>query len=176
VTAVSRGTMRRRRPAAPGLGGSEGAHDVVDMRVEGIGRDPAGETYFLILRERDGERRLVLQIGPFEAAMIGMALGGGPVPRPFTHDLLVQAVTRLGGRVERVLIHDVRNETFIGVLELGTDRGLIELDCRPSDGVAVALRTEAAILAAEEVLDKAGLVPGQSEWPEGPEKPEGPSS
>lgn len=139
---------------------------MVDMRVEGIGRDPAGESYFLILRERDGERRLVLQIGPFEAAMISMALTGGSVPRPFTHDLMVQAITRLGGRVERVLIHDVRDETFIGVMEVGTERGLLELDCRPSDGVAVALRTEAAILAAEEVLDRAGLHPGRNEGPE----------
>ncbi len=143
------------------------------MRVEGIGRDPAGEAYFLVLREAGAERRLILQIGPFEAAMIGMALGGAPAPRPFTHDLLVQAITRLGGRVERVLIHDVREETFIGVLEVGTERGLIELDCRPSDGVALALRTSAAILVAEEVLAKAGVVPEEPEGPSGqPSEPE----
>lgn len=144
---------------------------MAEMRVEGIGRDPAGESYFLVLREAEGHRRLVLQIGPFEAAMIGMALGGNPVPRPFTHDLLAQAIARLGGQVARVLIHDVRDETFIGVLEVTTERGLLELDCRPSDGVAVALRTKAAILASEEVLARAGVVPQEHDGADPPAPP-----
>lgn len=133
---------------------------MVEMRVEGIGRDASGEAHFLVMRERGGDRRLVLEIGAFEAAMIALAVGGRPAPRPLTHDLLLQAVTRLGGQVERALIHDVRDRTFIGALEIGSERGLLELDCRPSDGVAVAVRAQAPIFAAEQVLEAAGLVAG----------------
>jgi bifunctional DNase/RNase len=147
-----------RGPTGPGP--PEGGAAVVEMQVEAIGQEPGGHQYFLILRERGGERRLVLGIGPFEAEAIARAVAEVPVPRPLTHDLLAHTIARLGGQLQRVLIHDVRDHAFIGQMEVSTDRGLIELDCRPSDGVAVALRTRAPIFADEEILEKAGITPG----------------
>jgi bifunctional DNase/RNase len=114
-----------------------------------------------VLSEQDGERLLPITVGEFEAKAIVRAANRIPQARPSTHDLLAAVVSRLRARLERVVIHDLRDETFFCQLELVGEVGLLEVDCRTSDAVALALRLDSPIYAMPEVLAKAGVLPRQ---------------
>lgn len=111
----------------------------------------------MVLRETDGDRALVMGIGPAEAMAIAAGAGNIPRRRPLTHDLLKHLLDRVDVRVTSVIVHDVRDEAFIASLEIDTPQGVHEVDCRPSDGVALALRFDAPIFAAEKVLEQSGI-------------------
>jgi len=114
--------------------------------------DPASEAPVVILRQVGGSLLLPIWIGPFEANAIAIAVEGISVPRPLTHDLLGATIRQLGASVERVEIHDLREGTFYARLVLG-QRGIgMEVDARPSDAIALALRCAAPIWAAAPVL------------------------
>ncbi len=116
-------------------------------------------TPVVMLREHDGERGRVLPIligGP-EAAAIHAALEGLVPPRPLTHDLLVIVLQTLGATLEKVIITEVRDHTFYAELHLITDKGSSVISCRPSDAIAVAVRTGSPIFAAEDLLDEAAV-------------------
>ncbi len=123
----------------------------------------------VILRESGGERILVIGIGLIEASSIALELEEVRPPRPMTHDLLMGIVGRLRGRVERVLIHDLRDDVYIGQIDLMTEDGLIEVDARPSDCIALAVRARAPIMISEEVIEAAGFLPGDADWLTGDE-------
>ncbi|MDI3318058.1 MAG: bifunctional nuclease family protein [Bacillota bacterium] len=116
-------------------------------------------SHILVLVDEEGRTALPITIGSGEAEAIAIGMSGAQPPRPLTHDLLLRVVEELGGRIQRVLVHDMRGETFIGQLDVATSRGVLEVDCRPSDGVAVAVRAGCPILVDEEVLAKAGVDP-----------------
>jgi bifunctional DNase/RNase len=129
------------------------------MEVASVGKLQDGEDHLLVLREQDGERLLPITIGRYEAHAILRATGRAPAGRPGAHDLLASVIARLGGTLERVLIHDLREDTFFSQLELVGEHGLMEVDCRTSDAVALAVRLEAPIFATREVVERAAVLP-----------------
>jgi bifunctional DNase/RNase len=141
---------------------------VVRVEVFQVGRVQGSSDHLLLLKATDEDRVLPIQVGPFEAMSIAMGVSGVAAPRPMPYDLLANVITRLGGSLERVVIHDVRDGAFIGQLEIGTRNGIIEVDCRPSDAVALAVRTESPIFVTEDVMNQAATPLGgvESEGPE----------
>jgi bifunctional DNase/RNase len=119
------------------------------MEVMGVAPDPGSGVPLLFLRAKEDKRELSMYIGPFEAQAIALPLEGARPPRPFTHDLTLEAIHRLQGRVKRVVITELRGETYFARLVLVARGEEIVLDCRPSDAIALALRAGVSIWAAE---------------------------
>lgn len=142
---------------------AKGEMHVVQMQLVSVGMVGGTDDHLMVLREAGGNRILVISIGLMEATSIAVAMEGVEAPRPMTHDLLVHIIRRLQAEIARVVIHDLRNETFIGQVELKTDKGVLEIDCRPSDAVALAVRTNAPIFVTEGVLEAAAITAGESE-------------
>ncbi|MDI3298342.1 MAG: bifunctional nuclease family protein [Bacillota bacterium] len=135
---------------------------MVPMRVERVLEvvTLGGEkSHVVVLVDEEGKTALPITIGSSEAEAIAIGMSGARPSRPLTHDLLLHVVEELGGRIEQVLVHDIRGETFIGQVDVATSHGVLEVDCRPSDGIAIAVRAGCPILADEEVLAKAGVDP-----------------
>lgn len=143
--------------------GAHGGMGMKAVKVERLGMDMVSDQVVVFLKEVDGSRSLPIWIGHLEAGSIALALEGVQPPRPITHDLLKSVLEALGARVRRVAINDLRNETFYALIEVEVDGRVFELDSRPSDALALALRTEAPIFVAEQVLDQAGVRPGEGE-------------
>ena len=135
---------------------------MIRMELLQVSRLQGSEECLLVLREVDGERLLPITIGEFEAKAIARAANHVPQPRPSTHDLLATVVLRLRAKLDRVVIHDLRDETFFCQLELTGERGLLEIDCRTSDAVALAMRLESPVFATEDVIKKAAVLPRQN--------------
>jgi hypothetical protein len=113
--------------------------------------------HVVILKDPEGDRFLPIWIGPWEASAIAMRLQGVTAERPLTHDLFAAALAQLGVQVERVVISELADETYHARIHLRRDGHQVEVDARPSDALALAVRVEVPILAAEEVLDQAAL-------------------
>ena len=109
----------------------------------------------IVLRERDGERSFPIIIGIFEAVAIDRKVKDIQVPRPLTHDLLNNTIRELGGELDRVVVSDLREGTFYATLHVRRDGGDIEIDARPSDGIALAVRAGCPLYVEDSVLDKA---------------------
>jgi hypothetical protein len=120
--------------------------------VEGVRLDLSGDPVVTLLEAGGQLRRLPIQIGQEQAESIHVALSQIPLPRPNTHDLIVGMLGGLGHKLERIAITELRDSTYYARIELGGGQGVIELDARPSDAIALALRTGAPILVAEAVL------------------------
>jgi bifunctional DNase/RNase len=134
---------------------------MIEVTVAGLGIAPPSSMPLLLLKEREGERVLPVGIGPLEAQAIVMPLQGVKPPRPMTHDIFVEIVASLGGHLRRVEITDLIESTFHARLMLETDGQERTYDIRPSDAVALAVRTETPIFVAETVFDQAGIVSPQ---------------
>ncbi|MEZ5331307.1 MAG: bifunctional nuclease family protein [Thermoanaerobaculia bacterium] len=130
----------------------------VRMEVRGLMLDPGSNMPIVVLRDPERELFLPIWIGVFEANAIAMRMEGVEPPRPMTHDLLDAAIRSLGAEVEKVLISDLRENTFYAVLHLRMGEREVALDARPSDALALALRTEAPIFVLESVLEAADAV------------------
>lgn len=111
---------------------------------------------FVLLRDAQ-QRSVLIFIGRFEAQSIFLALDGSSADRPLTHDLFVNTIDRMGGRIDRVLIDDLWNSTYYAKVAIETNGKVVEVDARPSDGIAIALRAKAPIFMAEAVLHKAAI-------------------
>jgi uncharacterized protein len=107
---------------------------------------------YIFLKEKAGERTFPIVIGVFEASAIDRHVRGVDTPRPMTHDLLMHAIEALGARVLRVVVSSLKDNTFYARLHIQREGGVVELDCRPSDAIALAVQTDAAIFVAEDVL------------------------
>ncbi|MDQ1104075.1 bifunctional DNase/RNase [Nocardioides zeae] len=130
--------------------------DVVGVRVEMPSNSP-----IVLLREAAGERYLPIWIGAVEATAIAFAQQGVTPPRPLTHDLMKDLLEATGNALEEVRIVEVRDGVFFALLVLASG---VEVSARPSDSIALALRTGSRIVCADEVLDEAGLaVPAEQE-------------
>jgi bifunctional DNase/RNase len=112
-----------------------------------------GDQQVIFLREVDGERSFPIMIGTNEAVAIDRRLKGIETPRPMTHDLLSDVIAKLGARVKKIVISELRNHTFIATLHLVTASGTVEVDSRPSDAIAVGVASDTPIYVAEEVLE-----------------------
>lgn len=107
------------------------------------------------LKEVDGERRLPIVIGIFEAAAIERRLKGVQIKRPQTHDLLANTIEALGGRLERIVINDLREDTFFAQLVINQDGQTLKVDSRPSDAIALGIANEVPIYVEADVLERA---------------------
>src|SRR4051812_25501789 len=143
--------------------------DRVQVEILGISTSPASNgAYALILRETAGLRRIPIIIGGFEAQAIALEMEGIKPPRPLTHDLLKSVVEALSGTISEVSINDLKEGTFFASLKLSDDQ---EIDSRPSDAIALAIRFGVNIYVAESVMAEAGFLPeeGEEDMAEGAE-------
>lgn len=129
---------------------------LIEVRVQSLGKDPAKHPVVL-LREKGGERLLPIWIGHPEASIIALHLADQYLTRPLTHDLLLSVVGQLDGRLERVAITHVRNNTYYAELLIDLDGETIRVDARPSDAIALALRAKAPLFADDQLLDRIEL-------------------
>jgi len=128
---------------------------LIQMEISKIRIDERRGEQVVVLRERGGTRMLPIIIGISEVTAIKMKVSGIQPPRPLTHDLLRETITQLGADLERIVITKLEFNTFFATLVLRTkDGGTAEVDARPSDSIALALRAEAPIFVAEEVLEQ----------------------
>ena len=109
----------------------------------------------ILLREVDGEREFPIVIGLFEAMSIDRRIKGHQFPRPMTHDLICTVVDHLGGDLQDIYINELREHTYFAKLRVRKDGELVEVDCRPSDAIAVAVTAKVPIYVAEDVIDEA---------------------
>ena len=124
------------------------------MRIEGFRSSITNYQRVVLLRAKDTDRYLPIWIGPAEAQSIALKLQDVNVPRPMTHDLLEGVVTDLGATVKRVVVSDLQGDTFYATITLQLNGDTVERDARPSDAMALAVRTGAPIFVSEEVLEK----------------------
>ncbi len=130
---------------------------LVEMQIESVRVHMLSNRHVVILKDPVGERYLPIWIGAWEASAIAMRLQGLQAERPLTHDLFAAALERLGVRVERVVISELADETYHARIHLERDGIQVEVDARPSDALALAVRAEVPIFADEEVLAQAAL-------------------
>jgi len=145
--------------------------NVVEAQVHGLILEKKTQQNIVILREADGERILPIWIGPGEAQAIRRMLAGESFPRPLTHDLAVLVVEGLRAKVARVVIADLRENTFYASIFIERDSEVLSIDARPSDSIAVALRAKAPIFVNEKLLQP----PPQPDEGEREDEPEGPA-
>jgi hypothetical protein len=126
---------------------------MTELQVEGVAVDHNNQPV-VILKDKSGDRAVNIWIGPAEAVAISMELEQRHPPRPMTHDLIRNILSQLDIKVERMIINDVRDNTYFGQLILMVDSSRQEVDCRPSDGIAIALRANAPIFIPEELLGR----------------------
>ncbi len=125
---------------------------MIEVRVARLGLDSASKTYVVILQEKDGDRLLPIWIGQPEAESIVMQMNGIKRERPLTHDLCKSLIVGLGGRLRRVQITKVQKSTYYAELHVERDGEIVQVDARPSDSIAIALRLSAPIFAQESLL------------------------
>lgn len=133
------------------------------MMVESVRVHMLSSQHVVILRESDAERYLPIWIGSWEAQSIAMKLQGVEAERPLTHDLLSTILTDLGVSVRRIVVSDLADETYRARIVLVQGGSDYEIDSRPSDAIALAVRVGAPIFATEAVLDRAGVIPEADE-------------
>jgi len=130
---------------------------LVEVKVQSLGLDRTTNTPVVILQERGGDRILPIWIGPGEASSIAMQLADWAFSRPLTHDLLVSLLGGLGGSLDRVVISRVVDNTYFAELIIHRDEEVFSVDSRPSDSIAVALRTKASIFADDSLLERVSV-------------------
>jgi bifunctional DNase/RNase len=126
---------------------------MIEVKVAHLGLDRTTNTPVVILQEKEGERVLPIWIGPAEASAIAMELAGVKFARPLTHDLLKQLIVGLGAKLNRVLITQVKENTYYAELDVRREDHVIQIDARPSDSIAIALRLNAPIFTQEDLLE-----------------------
>ena len=131
---------------------------MIEMTIDSIRVSLMNYQRVVILKEKAADRYLPIWIGPAEADAIAVKLQGVTVPRPLTHDLLRSVIDALGATINSIIVSDLKNDTFYAKIILNVDGGQMEVDSRPSDALALAVRAEVPIYAEETVLDKAGIL------------------
>jgi len=127
---------------------------LIEMRVEGLLFDPRSNMYILLLKEIDGRGTLPIWIGKPEADSIALALGKVMTPRPLTHDLIKNIVDGMKIRIQRIIVTQILDNTYYALLCLSDGKKETTIDSRPSDAVAVALRTNAPIFVEESIMER----------------------
>lgn len=141
-------------PVESGAGGVV----LIEMTIKGLMVDPITNMPIIILRDRDGQKVLPIWVGVFEANAIALQIENIQTPRPMTHDLLRNVIQDLQAAVEKIVVCDLKDNTFYALIHLQTPGGPVAIDARPSDAIALALRTRAPILVEERVIDNAKTV------------------
>jgi len=130
---------------------------LIEMTIEGIRVSLQNYQRVVILKEKDSDRYLPIWIGPAEADAIAVRLQEVSVARPLTHDLLRDVLEKLGAHVESVIVNDLANDTFYARIMVNVNGERLEIDSRPSDAIALAVRVQVPIFAEDAVLEKAGV-------------------
>jgi len=130
----------------------------MEVKVESIQISLMSDHRVILLREIESERLLPIFIGPYEAEAIAIRLREIELPRPLTHDLLNNAITEMGGKVSHITINALRNDTFYAYITVKLNGRKLEIDSRPSDAIALAVRANAPIFVEEDVMAE-GIVP-----------------
>ena len=141
---------------------------MIEVIVVGLGAAAGAGSPLLLVQERNGARVLPIGIGPLEAQAVALPLQGVRPPRPMTHDVFVEVMDRLGAHLQRVEITALIDSTFHARLLLEQAGHEQVIDIRPSDAIALAVRTKTPIFVGEEVMDRAAIVP---EWATGSDQP-----
>lgn len=129
---------------------------LIEMKVSGLGLDKDSDSPVVLLKEADGERVLPIWIGHAEASAIAIALEGIKVERPLTHDLIRAVIEGLKAKVSRILINELKDNTFYAKIYLERGKSIINVDARPSDSIALALRVQVPIFVSQNVLSSSG--------------------
>lgn len=127
---------------------------LIEMNVEGLLFDPRSSMYILLLKEIDGDGRLPIWIGKPEADSIALALGKVVTPRPLTHDLIKNIIDGLKVKITKIIVTEILDNTYYALICLNDSKKETFIDSRPSDAVAVALRTNAPIFVEESIMEK----------------------
>lgn len=131
---------------------------MIEMQLVGVRVELPTNQPIVLLRERSGERFLPIWIGPVEATAIAFSLQGIVTPRPMTHDLMKSILEEVGVRVDRVVITELRDTTYFATLEMSKDGTSYSVSSRPSDAIALAVRSGVPLYASPEVLTEAGIL------------------
>src|SRR3954452_16947114 len=134
-----------------------------EMVIYGVSFDLVGKQPIVLLKTADGNKFLPIWIGHPEAAAILMKLQGASTPRPMTHDLFTEMLTQLDAKVVRIAVTELRDNTFYAMITIAVDGTEIEVDSRPSDAIALAVRADAPIFAAPEVIEESAIEFEQAE-------------
>lgn len=127
----------------------------IEMKIKGLVVDPISKMPIVVLEDTNKERMLPIWIGVFEANAIALKIENISTPRPMTHDLLKNLLKKLQISVEKIVVNDVRDNTFYALIHCLYNNNRLIIDSRPSDAIALALRTDAPIYVDEEVVNKA---------------------
>ena len=130
----------------------------IEMTIKGLMVDPITNTPIVILRDKDGQKVLPIWVGIFEANAIALQIENIATPRPMTHDLLRNVIHDLKAEVQKIVVCDLQENTFYALIYLGLNGDTVAIDARPSDAIALALRTRAPIFVEETVIDHAKTV------------------
>jgi bifunctional DNase/RNase len=135
----------------------------IEMTIRGLMVDPITNMPIVVLRENEGSRVLPIWVGVFEANAIALQIENVETPRPMTHDLLKSVISDLSGEVERVVVCELKENTFYATIDIRAPKGVVTIDARPSDAIALALRTGTRIFVEESVIKSARSVDDDSE-------------
>jgi uncharacterized protein len=130
----------------------------IEMTIKGLILDPVTNSPIVILRDKEGQRVLPIWVGIFEANAIALQIENISTPRPMTHDLLRNVIQDLKASVQKVVVCDLQENTFYALIYLGIAGETTAIDARPSDAIALALRTRAPIFVEDRVIDHAKTV------------------
>ena len=130
----------------------------IEMTIKGLMIDPITNMPIIILRDQEGQRILPIWVGVFEANAIALQIENVQTPRPMTHDLLKNVIDDLQGQVERIVVCELKENTFYARIYIHASKGLLAVDARPSDAIALALRTGSKIFVEDAVIQSARSV------------------
>jgi uncharacterized protein len=134
---------------------------MVEVTIDSVRVSLMSQHRVVVLKDTGSSRYLPIWIGPFEADAITIELQNVEVARPLTHDLLKATIEQLGAEIVQISITDLRNDTFYAEVALSVDGRRLEIDSRPSDAIALAVRAQVPVFVADEVMDQAAIVPEQ---------------
>lgn len=132
---------------------------MIEVIIDSIRISLISQHRVVMLRDVDSERQLAIWIGPCEAEAITIELQDTEMARPLTHDLLENVIQAMGGKVSHILVSDLKTDVYYATLFVDQDGKLLEIDCRPSDAVALAVRVKCPIFVNEDVMEEAGVYP-----------------
>jgi hypothetical protein len=127
----------------------------IEMTIKGLMIDPITNMPIVILKDKEGDRVLPIWVGIFEANAIALQIENITTPRPMTHDLLKNVLNDLEARVQKIVVSELRDNTFYAMIYINKNENILAIDSRPSDAIALALRTKSPIFVEESVVESA---------------------
>ncbi len=132
---------------------------MIEVEIDSIRVSLMSQHRVVVLKESDSNRYLPIWIGPFEADAITIQLQDVQVARPLTHDLLKNVIDEMGATISHIMVSELKNDTFYARIVMDVNGQSIEIDARPSDAIALAVRTNSALFVADDVMEAAAIVP-----------------